>query len=101
VLRVLLELVRIVISLLFFCGIIGAFINYLYSKFGTNTDTYGWMVFIAMFILFFVLYRNKYQFSGWYTGKGRKKLPQQVSKLLISISILFLILPPILGFLLS
>ncbi|TDK54066.1 hypothetical protein E2K98_29795 [Bacillus salipaludis] len=99
--KVLLELIRIVFLFVFFGGIIGAFINFVYSKFGTNIDTYGWMGLMAILILFFVLYRNKYQFSGWYTGKGRVKLSAKVSKVLISISIILMLLPPILNFFFS
>ncbi len=99
--KVLLELVRIAFIFVFFCGILSVLINYVYSKLGTNTDTYGWIVLIAILILFFVLYRNKFQFSGWYTGKGREKIPKKVSKVLITISILLLLLCPILSFFLS
>ena len=95
--KVILELIRIVFIFVFFGGILSFFINYVYSNLGTNTDTYGWMGGMGILILFFVLYRNKFQFSGWYTGKGREKLPKKVSKLLISSSIFLLILPPILS----
>jgi hypothetical protein len=96
--RVLLELTRIVFLFVFIGGIISAFINYVYSKLGTNINTYGWMGLIAILILLFVLYRNNYQFSGWYAGKGREKLSAKVSKVLISISIILMLLPPILSF---
>ncbi|MDR7080705.1 hypothetical protein J2Y03_005796 [Neobacillus niacini] len=99
--KVLLELIRIAFIFVFFGGILSAFIKYVYSKLGTDTNTYGWMGLIAILILFLVLYRNKLQFSGWYKGKGREKLPKKVSKLLISSSILLLLLPPILSFFLS
>jgi hypothetical protein len=99
--KVLLELIRIVFIFVFFVGILSSIIKYVYIKLGTNIDTYGWMVLIAILTLFFVLYRNKYQFSGWYSGKGRDKLPKKISKLLISSSIVLLILPPILSFLFS
>ncbi|MDQ0202225.1 hypothetical protein [Neobacillus ginsengisoli] len=95
--KALLELVRIAFIFVFFVGILSAFITFLYSKLGTDTSTYGWMIIIAIIIFFFVLYRNKYQFSGWYTGK-RKKLPKKVSLVLISVSILLLLLPCILSF---
>lgn len=96
--KVLLELIRIVFIFVFFGGILSAFINYVYLKLGINTEMYGWIGFLAIIILLFELYRNKFQFSGWYTGKGREKLPRKVSILLISISILLLVLPPILSF---
>ncbi|MGG7619341.1 hypothetical protein [Bacillus coreaensis] len=94
--RVLLELIRIVLIVGFIGGILSAFINYVYSKLGT-IDSFGWIGIMAILILLFVLYRNKYQYSGWYTGKGRAKLYENVSKVLISISILLMLLPPILS----
>ena len=99
--KVLLELIRIAFIFLFFGGILSFSINYVYSKLGTNIDTYGWMGLMGILILIFILYRNKFQFSGWYTGKGREKLPQKVSILLTSISIFLLISPPVLSSFLS
>jgi hypothetical protein len=99
--KVLLELIRIVFIFVFLGGILSAFIKYVYLKLGTNTETFGWIGFFAILILIFVLYRNNLQFGGWYTGNGQEKLPKRVSKLLVSISILLLLLPPILSFFLS
>ncbi|MFP5115241.1 hypothetical protein ACSU64_23095 [Bacillaceae bacterium C204] len=99
--KVLLELVRIVFLVVLIGGILSAFINYVYSKLETDIDTYGWMGLVSILIFLFVQYRNKYQFSGWYTGKGRVKLPTNVSKVLITISILLMLLPLILSFFLT
>ena len=99
--RVLLELIRLTVIFVFFYGMLGSLLYYLYLKIGVNTDKYLWMGYIAILLVFFLLYRNKLQFSGWYTGKGREKLPKWASKSLVSISILLLLLPPLLSFLLS
>jgi len=61
--RVLLELIRIVLIFGFIGGILSAFINNVYSKFGTK-DNYGWIGIMAILLLLFILYRNKYQYSG-------------------------------------
>jgi hypothetical protein len=99
--RVLLELIRIIVLFIIFGGIIGFLLENLYSAIGTDTNKYGWMVFIAIFSMFFVLYTNKLQFTGWYKGKGGERLSKKVSKIFtFSIVILFL-LPPILSFLLK
>ena len=70
--RVFLELIRII----FICAIVGGTLGYffenVYLEIGTDIDKYGWMGFIAILILIFVLYRNKLQFSGWYKGKVEK-----------------------------
>jgi len=68
-------------------------IHNLYSKIGVNSDYYLWMEFIATFLLFFVLYRNKLQFSGWYKGRGKEKLPKNIAKWLVICAILLWILP--------
>lgn len=64
-------------------------------------ESYSWLGGLAIFVLLFVLYRNKFQFSGWYKGKGRKKLPKYVSVTLIFISIILIISPFIMGTLLG
>ena len=65
------------------------------------TESYSWLGAIAILLLLFVLYRNKLQFSGWYKGEGRVKLPKSVSLTLILSSILLILLPFVLGALLS
>ena len=97
--RVLLELIRIIFIFAFVGSILGYFFENVYLEIGVDTEKYGWMGFIAILILMFVLYRNKLQFSGWYKGKGREKLPKIVSQILIFSSISLLLLPPVLSFL--
>lgn len=96
--KVLLELIRVIFIFGFLGSILGAVIRNMYASLGPYTVTYEWLGFTAIFILLFVLYRNKWQFSGWYTGKDREKLPKRVSQLLTSVSILLLVFPVILSF---
>ena len=98
--RTLLELVRIFIILFIVIGVSSYFFNTIYLEMGINIEEYGLFVFSASFILFFVLYRNKLQFSGWYKGKGRDKLPRKVSQILIFSSIVLLLFPPVLNWIL-
>ncbi|WP_419961786.1 hypothetical protein [Psychrobacillus sp. BM2] len=93
-----LELIRILFIMFIFIGILGYFVGEVYIEIGTDIDKFGWMTYIAIPLLFFVLYRNKLQFSGWYKGKGREKLPKIVSQILIFTSISLLFLPPVLSF---
>ncbi|GGE60234.1 hypothetical protein [Priestia taiwanensis] len=93
--RFLLELLRIIILFLLIGGIASNIITNIYSNFDINIDSYIWFIHTAIFLSFFVLYRNKLQFSGWYVGKGREKLPETVSAVLICSSILLLTIPPI------
>lgn len=96
--RVLLELIRIIFLFAIVGTILGGLLSNIYLEIGINTEKFGWMGFTSVFILMFVLYRNKWQFSGWYKGKGREKLPKRFSQVLIFSSISLLLLPPVLSF---
>ncbi|MFA9558231.1 hypothetical protein ACERII_13060 [Evansella sp. AB-rgal1] len=99
--RGLLELVRIIVIFAFLGTLLGFIPHGIYSTIGIDTDKYGWLYMLGIFIFVFVLYRNKLQFSGWYKGKGREKLPKGLSKTLIITAIVLLISPPILHFFFS
>ena len=94
--RIILEMLRIILLL----AILGAAASYLlsslYEQMGIAEESYTLFGSLAILLLFFVLYRNKLQFSGWYKGKGREKLPKAVSYSLCILSILFLSIPPVL-----
>jgi hypothetical protein len=92
--RFLLELLRIIFLFLLIGSIAWSFVTYIYATFGINMNFYVWFVHLAIFLAFFVLYRNRLQFSGWYKGKGREKLPKAVSTALIFSSILLVTVPP-------
>ena len=74
--RVLLELMRIILIFGIAGSIISNIVNGIYINIGVNPNQYGWLGSIAILILLFVWYRNKLQFSGWYSGKGKEKLPK-------------------------
>lgn len=95
-----LELLRIlfILGMLFALGWV--IIGNIYTIYDA-TESYSWHGAIAILLLIFVLYRNKLQFSGWYKGKGMAKLPKSVTVSLILSSILLIILPFLLGSLLS
>jgi hypothetical protein len=97
--RVILELLRIIFIFAFLGSIFGVLLEVVYGTFGLNTERYEWIAFLAIIILQFVFYRNKFQFSGWYKGKGKEKLPKRVSTLLIIFSVLLLLLLPLVSFL--
>jgi uncharacterized membrane protein len=80
--RLFLELLRIIIIFMLLGGLGWAIIGNIYTI-NEATEPYSWLGAIAILLLLFVLYRNKLQFSGWYKGKGRLKLPKPVSFTLI------------------
>ncbi|SFA70000.1 MULTISPECIES: hypothetical protein [unclassified Bacillus (in: firmicutes)] len=99
--RFLLELIRIIVIFVIFGGLFGSLLENVYLVVGTDTNNYGWIGSIAILILFFVVYRNKLQFSGWYKGKGRERLPIKVSKTLILSAITLLLIPPFFSLLMN
>jgi hypothetical protein len=98
--RGILELLRIMAIFLIIGAVLGGLVNLVYASIGINVDdTFGgWLVGLAIIILLFVLYRNKLQFSGWYKGDCKEKLPKIVSRMLIFVSICLLILAPLVSF---
>lgn len=94
--RTILELLRIII-IIGIMGVLGGLVlSNLYSI-NDRIEQYSWLGVIAILLLAFVLYRNKLQFTGWYKGKGREKLPRSVSYVLVLCSIILIILPFVLG----
>lgn len=69
----------------------------MYLGIGNGAEKYSWLSVIATFLLIFVMYRNKFQFSGWYEGEGKEKLPKKVTQILISSSVVLIVLPPIIA----
>ncbi len=91
--RVLLELIRIILIFGIAGTIISTIVNGIYINIGVNMNQYGWLGSIAILILLFVWYRNKLQFSGWYSGKGKEKLPKMASQILIHVFTVFVMCP--------
>jgi len=92
-----LEMIRIIFMLLIVGGLLGGFVKLIYASFGINVDdTKGaWLVGVSILIILFVLYRNKLQFSGFYRSSEKVKLPNRISTILVSSSIIMLIIAPI------
>ncbi|MDM5211125.1 hypothetical protein QUF94_06695 [Peribacillus sp. NJ4] len=96
-LRVILELFRIV-TIIFVIGmILGFIINSIYAIFGITVEntTGGWMVGLAIFPLLYVLYKNRLQFSGFYKNGGQVKLSKRTTTILLCISVLMLTVAPL------
>ncbi|KGR90138.1 hypothetical protein CD30_13380 [Ureibacillus massiliensis 4400831 = CIP 108448 = CCUG 49529] len=85
-----LELLRIFIIIIFLGGLLYYLLTNFYDLFDINIENSLWLVYIAIFIIIFVIYRNIFQFKGW-ARAGSKKLPVQFTVLLLSIAILLLI----------
>ncbi len=93
---VFLELIRIIFICIVFGFLIWGVVKSIYSTLQINIgNDNGWLPGIAVYIILFVLYRNKLQFSGFYEGPNQKKLSRKLTLTLISSSILLLIIPTI------
>ena len=95
--RVFLELIRITAIFLILGSLMGALVKLIYASMGINVDQTngGLIVGVSILLLIFVLYRNRLQFSGFYKGEKRIKLPKIVSVFLVSCSVLMLIVAPL------
>ncbi|MHA6252900.1 hypothetical protein [Oceanobacillus sp. CAU 1775] len=94
--RTTLELLRIII-IFALLGTIGWVVLGSIYRFLEVAERYTWLGGIAILLLLFVLYRNKFQFSGWYKGKGRLKLPKPVFLTLVFGSFVMMVMPFVLG----
>ena len=92
----LLEIIRVITIFIVLGYLSGVLLEEIYLSFRTEYQylLYGYM---AIPILFFVLYRNKWQFSGWHKGNAQKKLPKIGSIILLTGASILLVLPPILS----
>lgn len=90
--KVLLEVLRIVFIMLLLGGLGITVLYQLYNALGVQ-ESLTWMGSLAIWILLFILYRNKLQFTGWYKGVGRERLPKRVSRSLIMLSIVLIVIP--------
>ncbi|MBO2535982.1 MULTISPECIES: hypothetical protein [Rummeliibacillus] len=96
IIRVFLEFFRVLILLFLLMAIISYPIRKLYDLIGIGTDNYFYITEFAIFLLVYVIYNNKLQFTGFYT-EGAKKLPSKVTWSIVSISILLLSIPIIMN----
>lgn len=94
--RVFLELIRIILIFGLLGGISSTVLKEFYQSIGVTQ--FEWIGYLAILILLFVVYRNRWQFKGWYKGKGKEMLPRKTTKLLISFSVLLLISPPVVDY---
>lgn len=99
VLRAVLEMVRILVLLLLFLfvavNIEQAIFRSVIADWDASPNYYWWM-YLGNFILFFILYRNKLQFSGWYK-QDSYKLSRKTTYSLFSIVLVVLLVPVLLS----
>lgn len=94
--RILLELLRIILIFLISGSFYSMGLSIVYKSIGVSR--FEWIGVLAVLVVLFVIYRNRWQFKGWYKGEEKVMLSQKTTKLLLSFAALLLILPPLLHY---
>lgn len=94
--RILLELLRIILIFLISGSFYSMGLSIVYKSIGVSR--FGWIGALAVLVVLFVIYRNRWQFKGWYKNEEKVMLSQKTTKLLLSFAALLLILPPLLHY---
>jgi len=90
------ELLRMCVLLMLTLLILGGVERFVYqSIFGQ--PLYNWSMALGNLLIFFMLYRNHFQFKGWYKSEKNVKLTVLTTRILTVISLGLIILPIGLG----
>ncbi|MEH6937438.1 hypothetical protein V7056_06170 [Bacillus sp. JJ664] len=93
--RFILEIIRIIAIFTILGALFSEILQLIYKNLHvTVSNQNGWIASVSIFLLLFVLYRNKMQFSGWYSGQKMDKLSKKTTRLLVILSCCLLILVP-------
>lgn len=91
-----LELLRMCVLLMLTLFILGGVERFIYqSIFGQ--PVYNWSMALGNLLIFFMLYRNHFQFKGWYKSQKNQKLTILTTRITMVISLGLIILPIGLG----
>ncbi|QTM98971.1 hypothetical protein ERJ70_06435 [Sediminibacillus dalangtanensis] len=90
------ELLRILIIFLFLAALMWIALGNIYT-WSPRAEKFQWLGGIAVYLVLFVLYRNKWQFSGWYQGEGRKRLNKTVTMGLLTSALVLFVAPFVLS----
>ncbi|MFT8362315.1 MAG: hypothetical protein ABF586_06915 [Sporolactobacillus sp.] len=94
--RSILEVIRIALILLFGAALLLGLLTGVYHLLGLTLNFRGMLVsLIGALVILFILYRNKWQFHGFYNGRSKVRLPHNLSFGLIIFSILCFIIAPL------
>ncbi|WP_419885889.1 hypothetical protein [Paenibacillus sp. B-A-8] len=90
------ELFRLCVLLVLTLFILGGVERLVYqSIFGQ--PLYNWSMGLGNLLIFFMLYRNHFQFKGWYKSEKNVKLPILTTRIITVISLGLIILPIVLS----
>lgn len=94
------EVIRMMILLMVIVAILGEVEKRLFSSIMTWHDYDGMILLGGNVLLYFVLYRNKLQFHGWYrSAETQRKLSKKATSSYVSLGIILIMTPAILSWL--
>ncbi|PZD97298.1 hypothetical protein DNH61_02790 [Paenibacillus sambharensis] len=93
-LQVVLELARILVMLVIFVTLLGWLGRNLYSSLFSWEESFNMYLTAGNFLLFFVAYRTKLQFGGWYKSQMNRRLSRPAIYILLSITAVLYLIPP-------
>lgn len=85
------ELFRMSLILVLTLYLLGGLEHWLFEQI-YGWEGYLWSASVGNLILFFVLYRNRWQFKGWYKSDNNQKLRPALTKSLSVLSIVLILL---------
>lgn len=94
--RLFLEVLRIILIFFISGSFYSMVLSIVYKSMGVSR--FEWLGAVAVLVILFVIYRNRWQFKGWYKGEEKAVLSQKTTRLLLSFSALLLILPPLIRY---
>ncbi|MBX0358515.1 hypothetical protein [Halobacillus sp. Nhm2S1] len=90
--RILLEWLRIVFLFIFGGALVWVILGPFYNVHPSSGE-YQWLGALGVFGFLFVMYRNRWQFSGWYKGKRKNKLSRRMTRIIVTGSSVLLASP--------
>ncbi|MFS0781515.1 hypothetical protein [Bacillus sp. 1P06AnD] len=96
--KVVMELGRIILIFCILGSLLGQLLMYTYAHLSIPMNSFKWIGGIGVYLLLFILYRNKWQFSGYYKGKEMHKLSRGTTIGICTIAAVLIIGPPIVGY---
>ncbi|GGG15148.1 hypothetical protein [Paenibacillus abyssi] len=88
-----LELARILVLLVIMTTILSWAEKSFYPHVITWKEHYNWYLAAGNFIVFLILYRNYFQFKGWYKSAKKRKLSKPMTLILTGLFVVCLLLP--------
>ncbi|MGM1045109.1 hypothetical protein SAMN05661091_2195 [Paenibacillus uliginis N3/975] len=93
-----LEMVRMMIMMFIVVALLGEVEQRISSTLIQWQDFYGLFLLAGNLLLFFVVYRNKLQFHGWYrSSETQRKLSGKVTRGCITVAIVLILTPVVLS----